>query len=159
MNPTVVNNLFGTGNVSLGNPSQTVDQSSRRLAITDSSGSVKTTISVEVADKPETRSKGLGGRDSLGFDKGMLFVFDKPGKYTFWMKGMKFPLDFIWISDNRIVDLLPNINPPISGESSDKLPRYTSIVEFNKVLEVNAGFIASHNIQVGDKVGELEATP
>src|SRR3989338_8360738 len=55
----------------------------------DINGSI---ISVEVADTQEKRSKGLGGRESLASDSGMLFVFPDSGKYPFWMKGLSFPL-------------------------------------------------------------------
>src|SRR5690349_12394377 len=57
------------------------------------------TFSVVVAKTPEEREKGLSGRDSLAQNSGMLFVFDHPDTYTFWMKGMKFPLDMIFIKD------------------------------------------------------------
>ena len=59
-------------------------------------------VIVEVADTGEKRSQGLAGRDGLEENQGMWFRFDQPGQYGFWMKGMKFSLDFVWISgDNR----------------------------------------------------------
>ena len=114
-----------------------------------------TKINVELADTPEKRGKGLGGRDSLDPNSGMLFTFDKPGKYQFWMKGMKFPLDFIWINGSRVADILPNIQPPAPNEPDSQLDIYEPVTEVDKVLEVNAGFAASHNIKVGDSVEYL----
>lgn len=109
-------------------------------------------LKVEIADIASTRNKGLSGRDSLVSDEGMLFVFPKLDKYAFWMKGVKIPLDFIWIKDNIVVDVLPNIQPPKKGEKDESLSIYSSRREFNKVLEVNAGTINKLNIKVGDSI-------
>ena len=43
-------------------------------------------IAVELALTPESQAQGLSGRDRLGENEGMLFVFDRPDKYSFWMK-------------------------------------------------------------------------
>ena len=107
-------------------------------------------LKVEIADTASKRNKGLGGRDLLGQDQGMLFIFPKLDKYAFWMKGLKFPLDFVWIKDNIIVDLLENIPPPSAGAKDESLPIYSSRVEFDKVLEVNAGTIQRLRIKAGD---------
>lgn len=109
-------------------------------------------IKVEVADTASKRSKGLGGKQSLGENEGMLFVFDKTDKHPFWMKGLIFPLDFIWIKNDKVVDLLPNIPPPEKGQADSSLPIYSSKEEVDKVLEVNAGTILKLNIKVGDSV-------
>ena len=61
-------------------------------------------IKVELAITPEARARGLSGRQGLTQDEGMLFVFDTPGKYPFWMKDMNFAIDMIWISeDSKVV--------------------------------------------------------
>lgn len=109
-------------------------------------------VNVEVADNAEKRAQGLGGRESLATDSGMLFVFQSPDKYTFWMKGMKISLDFIWITGDKVTDLLPNVPPPDPGVPDDNLLRYRPVVPIDRVLEVNAGFIAQHNIKIGDDV-------
>lgn len=110
------------------------------------------TFNVEIADTESKRNKGLSDRESLATDSGMLFVFPKVDKYVFWMKGMKIPLDFIWIKDDTVVDLLPNIQPPKTGEKDENIPVYSSKQEFNKVLEVNMGTIEHLNINVGDMI-------
>lgn len=110
------------------------------------------TLRVEVADTQEKRSKGLGGKETLASDEGMLFIFPKTDKYPFWMKGLKFPLDFIWIRDNKVVDLLPNIQPPAAGQSDESLPIYQSKEDADKVLEISAGTIQRLDIKVGDTV-------
>src|SRR4030042_2848822 len=57
-------------------------------------------FSVELAVTPEEREEGLMFRKNLDSDKGMLFIFEKEGKYGFWMKKTLIPLDIIWIDDN-----------------------------------------------------------
>lgn len=110
------------------------------------------TLKVEVADTQQARNKGLGGRESLASDSGMLFVFEKVDKYPFWMKGLKFPLDFIWIRNDTIVDFLENIQPPKPDQTDQSLTIYGPKVAVNKVLEVSAGTIGRLNIKLGDKI-------
>lgn len=109
-------------------------------------------LKVEVADTQKKRSRGLGGRESLASDEGMLFIFPKPDKHPFWMKGLTFPLDFIWIRGEKIVDLTQNIPPPPSGQTDESLPIYSSKEDVDKVLEVNGGTTQRLNIKVGDRV-------
>lgn len=108
-------------------------------------------IIVEIADTDDLRTKGLSERTNLASNAGMLFIFPKAGYYHFWMKGMLFPLDFVWINNNEVVDLTENV-PIAKNEDASKLPTYTSRVPAKKVLEVNAGAIKSWQITVGDNV-------
>jgi uncharacterized protein len=142
---------FGFGGNSLnglipssGNVSQT--SQSQQIKINNS------VINVDIADTADKRAKGLGGRDSLAPDAGMLFVFQEEKKYQFWMKGMKFPLDFVFIDQGKIVDIISNAQPPAANADDAGLPIYQPTVPINMMLEVNSGFISSHNIKVGDTV-------
>ena len=49
-------------------------------------------IAVEIADTAREQEKGLGERDSLAWDHGMYFEYDRPAFYAFWMKGMRFSM-------------------------------------------------------------------
>lgn len=133
-------------------PKPTANINTKNLKIVDENGNNKAQLQVEVADSSEKRSKGLGYRQSLATDSGMLFIHDTAKKYTYWMKGMQFPIDIVWILDDEIADIIPNIPPPIEGQSDDTLERYSSTVDVNRVLETNAGFVAKNNIQTGDKI-------
>ena len=100
--------------------------------------------SVIVARTDAERELGLGGRDSLSPETGMLFVFDHAEKYGFWMKDMKFAIDIVWLDENlRVVhvenSLLPETYPKIfsPGENS----RF--------VLEVAAGIAQKNNYSDG----------
>jgi hypothetical protein len=104
---------------------------------------------VEVADTPQKRTQGLSGRASLPADSGMLFVFDKPDAYEFWMEGMLFGLDFIWINGDQVVDLTSDVPAPLNGTPLKTIKPKTAV---DKVIEVSAGMIASGEIKIGDKV-------
>lgn len=110
------------------------------------------TLHVEIADTPSAQQLGLSGRAAMAQDEGMLFDFHgsrqtRPG---FWMKDMKFPLDFIWVNRGFVVDLTKNVPPPHS--TTDPLPVFHPSSPVDTVIEVNAGWINEHNIRVGDIV-------
>lgn len=158
-NPGTLNTLFPqfSGPIPTSQQTQqTNTANTQKIRIVDPlTKTVKTTVSIEVSDDKDERSRGLSFRDSLPEDQGMLFIFDKPDKYRFWMRRVKFPLDFIWINGDTIVDLLPNVPIPLPDTPDSVLPLYGPVVPINRVLEVNAGYIAKHGIKVGDKL-ELE---
>ncbi len=105
-------------------------------------------ILVELAQTEAQKALGLGGRDALLPDRGMLFPYAKTDYYTFWMKGMRFDLDIIWICKNRIVDIAANVSAPRGGP----LVKYRPRVPADQVLEVVAGYAANHGWNLGDTV-------
>ena len=82
----------------------------------------------------------------------MLFVFDEKKIYTFWMKGMLIPLDFIWIDGDKIVDVSENIPAPINGGDDGSLPLISPKLPVDKVIEVGAGTVRRLNIPEGNKI-------
>ena len=94
--------------------------------------------------------RGLGGRQSLPDDGGMLFVFQEPGLHGFWMKDMLIPIDIIWISDGgRVVDV--QTAQPEPGVADPQLKRYNPSGPARYVLEVRAGLADEKGVQVGDE--------
>ncbi len=109
----------------------------------------ETALVAEVVKDTEAIRRGLSERDSLEPGTAMLFMFPKAKRYRFWMRGMHFPIDIIWIRDDRIVGITQRIAP----EFDPAHPRfYYAPKNANYVLEVNAGFAAGKNIAVGDRV-------
>lgn len=107
-----------------------------------------TVINIEIAKTSQEKARGLCCRDSLGENNGMLFVYDKPGFYSFWMKDTKIPLDIYWInSDKRIIHIEENVLPASYPKA------YVSKQMAQYVLETNAGFTKKYDIAVGDTVG------
>lgn len=115
-------------------------------------------ILVEVADTPSDYRQGLMDRKQLAPDSGMLFVFSVPGIYPFWMKNTHFDLDFIWLSQGRVVDLHAGV-PAGAGLADDHIAVVQPDVSVDAVLEVPAGFIYQHQIQVGDQLVYTLPTP
>ena len=108
-------------------------------------GDVK--LAVEIADEPSEQTQGLSGREKMAEDEGMLFVFPQPFIASFWMKDMRFSLDFIWLDENGVIIA---ITPYISPDTYPQTFQPPSPVKY--VLEVNAGWSTRYNIKAGDIV-------
>ena len=102
---------------------------------------------VEIADTIEKHATGLSGRNELEKGRGMLFVFDQPTIPRFWMKGMKFPLDIVWISNGEVIGLEENLPPDHTLSPAT----YSPPKPVDMVLEINAGASEESKINVGDK--------
>jgi uncharacterized membrane protein (UPF0127 family) len=101
-------------------------------------------INAEVPQDSQQKEKGLGGRSCIGSEQGMLFVFDKEGSYEFWMKNMKFPIDIVWINENKTaVDVTSNVSPATYPKT------FTSKKPAKYVLELRSGNAQRMNIAPG----------
>lgn len=70
------------------------------------------TLSLQIADTAQARAQGLSGKAAMDVNQGMLFTYQEPTKQCFWMKGMHFPLDMIWLNaDMRVVYLKQRLSP------------------------------------------------
>lgn len=109
------------------------------------------TLLADVADDDAERTLGLGGRAALRRNAGMYFVLttDAP---RIWMKGMRFPLDLVWIYDDRVVDVTSDVPDEPPGTPEPQLPIYSPSQPANRVLEVNAGWARRNGIGAGDRV-------
>ena len=59
------------------------------------------TLDVELAETPQQLAKGLRFRETLAEDAGMLFIFPKPQRLSFWMKDASIPLSIAYIQLGR----------------------------------------------------------
>ena len=101
---------------------------------------------LEVAATPESRQKGLSGRDWLTAGAGMVFVFSTPGTYCFWMQDTRFPLDMIWLNDKqRVVHIERYVQPNSYPE------KFCPPASALYVVEVAAG-VTDDTVQVGDEL-------
>ena len=109
-------------------------------------------LTLEVVSTERDRAKGLGGRDSLSQDAGMLFIFPEEDTYGFWMKDMRFPIDILWLDESfEVVHIAHNVshlsyNNEIPWESETFYPKQPALY----VLEVNAGLSEVEKVTVGD---------
>lgn len=106
-----------------------------------------TQIEVQVANDPAEQERGLGGLKTMRDDQGMLFRFETPSRYTFWMKDMKFPIDIIWIHGDTIVDSKENAPVP-NGPVPEEM--YLPEADSEMVLELTSGMAARHGLKNGD---------
>ena len=110
-------------------------------------------VKVEIADTPHRRAEGLRGRSYLPEGAGMAFFFDHSDDPAIWMKGMRFPIDILWVRDGKVVDMGENVSPVLPGTPDALMPQYRPDSVADMVLEVEAGFVQKNNIQRGDMVG------
>ena len=105
-------------------------------------------VKVDLALTPGEQEQGLSGRAGLDDNTGMLFVFNKPDKYLFWMKDMNFSIDMIWIdSKMKVIYIKKDAKPESFPES------YGPDAPALYVLEVPDNFSDNNNLQVGDSAG------
>ena len=103
-------------------------------------------IKVEVADTPATRERGLSGRPGLNDHEGLLFVFERPDRYAFWMKDMNFKIDILWFNEQcALLDLTEDLAP-------DTYPNiYRPPAPAKYVLETRPGWAQTNQVGLGTK--------
>ncbi len=110
-------------------------------------------LHIALAATPQEQELGLGERDSLKPNQGMVFIFAEPGSYSFWMKGMRFPLDLVWINQKKVVGVSANVPAPHSPSES---PVIVSPPEpIDRVLELPAGRAEAYGITSGVILSDL----
>ncbi len=106
-----------------------------------------TQFAVELARSEAEKTKGLSGRDQLAPGTGMLFVYDNPGDYQFWMKDTRINLDMIWIDANKqIVHIEQNVKPESYPQT------FGSNAPAQYILEISGGEAAKRGIKPGSHV-------
>lgn len=109
-------------------------------------GQDEQSVRVEVARTAAEQRRGLMFREHLDADAGMLFVYDRPQRLTFWMRNTYIPLDMIFIEgDLTVLGVVENAEP--QTDTSRSVPGLSQYV-----LEVNAGFAREHGIGAGTRV-------
>lgn len=106
---------------------------------------------LEVADTPAKQERGLGYRDALAEGTAMYFPYARAGYHSFWMKGMRFDIDIVWIREERIVHIESRV-PAQRGEPESALKVYRPRAPADAVIEVNAGEAEKRGWKIGDRV-------
>ena len=110
---------------------------------------IEQTLHVYVAETIKDMYVGLGGREDLGENDGMLFLYDYPGKHGIVMRGMLFPIDIVWFYEGQVVDIAPAV--PVEPEATEyELTPYRPRTDATMVLELPAGWVAAHDLKIGD---------
>ncbi len=110
--------------------------------------------SVKIADTDANMARGLMFEDKLPYDKGMLFVFDKPETRSMWMLNMQFNIDVIWFDDNGNVVSIDRNVPPCMTTVEIFVCKENGVSSDNTqyVLEVTAGFVDKFEITEDSKL-------
>lgn len=112
------------------------------------SGERTINITVQVADTPKIRDKGLMFVEKLPENEGMLFVFSGETYGGFWMKNTLIPLSIAFLdADGKILKILDMV--PCK---EDICPTYDPEIYYHYALEVNLGWFENNQIKEGDFV-------
>ena len=109
-------------------------------------------FTVELADEPAERSQGLMHRESMAASAGMLFIYERPQRATFWMRNTLIPLDMIFLSDEGVITRIHENAIPLDETTIDGGPDVLA------VLEINAGLSSALGLKLGDELRH-EAMP
>ncbi len=116
------------------------------LLFTDSLGTLKAKIDLEIADTEYERELGLMNRNEMKENQGMLFIFGMQKYQSFWMRNTLISLDMIFVDSQKKIVTIHKNTKTLSDQS------YPSSEPAMYVVEVLAGYTDKHNIQVGDKI-------
>jgi uncharacterized membrane protein (UPF0127 family) len=85
---------------------------------------------VEPVSDPTAQARGLGGRESISDDYGMLFEFKGSAVRCFWMEHMRFNIDIVWLDEDlKIVAKEINVSPDTYPKSFCPSTRAHSVLE------------------------------
>ena len=112
---------------------------------------IRLPLQLEVPQTNTEFNLGLMFRESLEYDRGMLFVFEEAGQKSFHMKDTRIPLDIAFIKEDGVIESIKPLNPftllPVSSNG-----------EVSAAVEVNRGWFAEHNVEEGDALQIGNAT-
>jgi len=99
-------------------------------------------VRAEVADTRALRLKGLSGRRQLAPGYGMLFIFEEPDRYDFWMKDTTVPLSIAFVRGDGTIVAIRQMEP-------ESLRRVSPPEPVKYALEVRRGWFRERGIEEG----------
>jgi uncharacterized membrane protein (UPF0127 family) len=98
---------------------------------------------VKIANDQQELETGLSKTPSLAQGEGMIFVFSSPSYWPIWMKDMSYPIDIVWLDENKnVISVDRNVAPSTYPDMF--MPQDPA----SYVLEVSAG--AASGVKDGD---------
>jgi uncharacterized membrane protein (UPF0127 family) len=102
-------------------------------------------VMAEIARTEVERERGLMFRTSLEDGKGMLFIFDRDERLSFWMKNTRIPLSLAYISSDGTIRQIVELEPEsLASVQAERSVRYA--------LEVPKLWFSRVGVVVGDRV-------
>jgi uncharacterized membrane protein (UPF0127 family) len=114
-------------------------------------------ITVELADTPELRERGLMFRNELPENQGMLFVFESEQRLSFWMLNTLIPLSIGYFDRNKVLLEVYEMEPMASRTAIPKT--YPSQRPALYALEMPKGWYFRHGVKPGAKFEFLGSKP
>ncbi|WP_048648777.1 DUF192 domain-containing protein [Nitratireductor soli] len=102
-------------------------------------------FSIEIADEPHERQRGLMFRQAMAADRGMLFIFPVESRQGFWMQNTPLPLDLLFIGADGVVRAIDRGVPFSTASISPN-------VQAQFVLELPAGTAQKSGIEIGNRL-------
>lgn len=116
------------------------------LSFHQPNGDTLTTIDIEIADTDTERQRGLMRRRSMGYERGMLFIFDEVDDGGMWMRNTPLPLDIVFIdADSSVINIARRTTPFSEETIEPDAPK-------KFVVEVRAGFADRYNLTDSTRV-------
>ena len=109
-------------------------------------------VHAELATSFGEQQRGLMFRTILEPDRGMLFLYTRPGVYFFWMFRTLIPLDIIWLDSDRRIIFINRDTPPCPEPLGRGCPSYGPSARSQFILELGAGEAARRGLEVGDRL-------
>ncbi len=103
-------------------------------------------LRLEIAETEAEQEQGLMFRQAIEENTGMLFIFSHSRMAAFWMKNTEIALDLLYLDkDGQIVQIVEGMQP-------HDLTMHPSNRPVLAALELAAGMVEKHKIQVGDEL-------
>jgi uncharacterized protein len=103
-------------------------------------------LSVEIADTPALRERGLMFRHRLPDDRGMLFLYETAHRVGMWMKNTYIPLDMVFLrADGTVAEVK-------TGTVPQSLDVIESAEPVKAVLELSSGGARKLGLEPGTRV-------
>ena len=114
-------------------------------SVKESTEFVTLPLDIEIPNNIRDFNLGLMFRESLDVNSGMLFIFDEVAQQSFHMTETRIPLDIAFIREDGTIESIKELEPfdenPVSSDG-----------EVLCALEVNRGWFAENNVEVGDVI-------
>ena len=112
---------------------------------------------VELADTPELRERGLMFRRDMPAEAGMLFIHDSEEPLAYWMKNTYIPLDILYF-DSKLRLISAQLGVPPCGDQP-RCPTFASAGPAQYVLELNAGQATALDLKPGEPLRLMGVKP
>lgn len=116
-------------------------------------------FSVELADDPAERARGLMGREAMATGAGMLFVYSAPTHAVFWMKDTLIPLDMLFFDQTGRLTTLHSMAQPQDLTQIDGGDGVAFVLEINGGLAERLGLGVGAELRHPSVPAEIAAWP